>query len=122
MSFDIKRGDTLPILEGVVKDDKGNPLDLGGCTVTFAVRKVGKTVALIDAPATIVNAAAPVGDPDRGRVQYIWRTGDTGTLLGAGSFEGEFQVRQADATKIGTAPGDGYIDIQVLADIAAPRT
>ncbi len=120
-TFYIKRGDTLPVIEGVITDENGDPLGLAGCTVRFGVRKEGKKVALLDQPAVIVNASAPVGHIDRGRVRYLWQPGDTGTTLGAGDFEGEFQVTLASGD-IGTAPNDSYIGIVVTADIAAPST
>ena len=110
-TFYIKLGDRLPSLGCTLLDDTGTAQDVPGATVKFAVRRKGVPVTLLDASATVVTAAS-------GIVRYDWAVGDTGTLLGVGNFEGEFQVTLANG-KVGTFPGDGYIPIVVTRDIAA---
>ena len=46
-------------------------------------------------------------------MKYVWQTGDTDT---AGTFQGEFEVTYTSG-EIETFPNDGYIGIEVLADI-----
>lgn len=110
-TFYIKLGDRLPSLGCTLLDDTGTAQDVTGATVKFAVRRKGVPVTLLDASATVVTAAS-------GIVRYDWAVGDTGTLLGVGNFEGEFQVTLTNG-KVGTFPGDGYIPIVVTRDIAA---
>lgn len=117
-TFYIKAGDREPVLDGVCYDENNQPVGLAGASVKLGVRRAGGKVALLTATATIVNDSAPVGHVDRGRVRYAWADGDTTTVLGPGEYEAEFQVMLSNGKK-GTFPGDGYIAITVLRDIAS---
>lgn len=110
-TFYIKKGDRLPVLGVTLLDATATAQDVTGATVKFAVRRKGRSTTLLDASATVVTAASGV-------VQYEWVDGDTDTLLGEGTFEGEFQVTLLNGKKA-TFPSDGYIPIIVLADVAA---
>lgn len=109
-TFYIKKGDRLPSLGVTLLDSAGTAQDVTGATVKFAVRRKGNKTTLLDATATIVTAAS-------GIVQYDWASGDTDTLLGEGTFDGEFQVTLANGKKA-TFPGDGYIEIVILSDVS----
>lgn len=108
--FTIKRNDLLPALEVVLRDADGNPVDLTNATsCVFHMRNTDdKTMKVTDGPCQF--------DSDRttGKVTYAWSGTDTDT---AASFVGEFQVTWSGG-KIQTFPSIGYIDIDVVEDLA----
>jgi hypothetical protein len=112
-TFYIKTGDRLPSLQVVCLGADGVARDLTGASVTFAVRRKGSRTTLLSGDAVLVTPASGV-------VRYDWGATDT-TTLGPGSFEGEFQVVLSNG-KVGTFPGDGYIAIEILRDIAPAPT
>lgn len=97
--------DALPQIQATLTDESGNPIDLTGYTVQFAMR------LWYDAANTLgPNAAQIIGDPTLGTVQYVlnstdlqgavtgvyaaqWRVTDSsGNIMHVQA--GEFEVRQ----------------------------
>lgn len=99
-TFYLKADDTAPILETVLKDSSGTPIDLTGADVRFAMLEPRGAVVTIDTGATI-------SDADNGEVRYPWADGDTTT---PGRYRAEFVVTYQDGT-VETFPNVGYHDI-----------
>lgn len=101
--FYIKQGDTLPTLDVTLVQANRKPLSLVGATgVTFRMRNSAGE-AVIESPATIVDAS-------KGKVCYRWGSTDTAE---AGRYEAEFQVDFDGETQ--TIPNTDYIDISIVA-------
>lgn len=104
-TFEIKQGDTAPVLETVLLDGDEEPLDL-----TSAI-SVGFTMVLADHPRTrVLDYATADFDADTtGTVRYPWQPGDTDV---AGTYNIEwtpiFPVIGAM-----TVPSRGYDTVQV---------
>lgn len=104
--FTIKQSDTLPVLSATLKDAAGAAIDLTGATVTFRMRRRGRTGPLkIDAAATVVSALA-------GTVQYAWASGDTDT---PGSYDAEFRLTLPAGQE--TVPNGNNLDIEVVSAV-----
>ena len=73
----------------------------------FIMTLTGATVPKVNTGATVVSATA-------GTVRYDWASDDTNT---AGLYRAEFEVTFAGGIKR-TFPGDDYLYVQVLADLA----
>lgn len=98
--FYIKAGDTLPNIRGELLDDRGNPADVSGSSITFVLEKRdGSNV--ISEPGSLVNGG------EDGMVEYQWSTGDTNT---PGAYRAEFVVDYGDGNKE-TFPNKDYIDV-----------
>ena len=93
--FTLKVGDTAPDIEAILSDTNG-PVDLTGCTIVFRMSPDGGGNVLLEASATIVDAAA-------GHVKYSWQTGDTDT---ASTNKAEWKVTFPSG-KIATFPRGG---------------
>jgi hypothetical protein len=106
--FSLKSGDTSPALTVTCSFSDGTLQDLTGAAVTFALRYPNGAIKVADA------AAAIVGAPANGVVQYIWLTGDTDT---PGNFEGEFHVTLSGG-KIVSFPDAAYLEIAILPRVA----
>jgi len=107
MTFYIKQNDTGPAMLATLQDASGNAINLVGASVRFHMRSVMGGNPVVDAAATVVNAAA-------GTVRYSWIAADTNTV---GSYQAEFQVTYADAS-VETFPNDSYIAVEIIDDIA----
>jgi len=107
MTFYIKQNDTSPSMVATLQDADGDVIVLTGASVRFHMRTIGSTNATVDAAAVIV-------DETNGIVRYDWDAADTDTV---GSYQAEFEVTYADAS-IETFPNDGYIRVEIKADIA----
>jgi hypothetical protein len=107
--FTVKRNDRGPRLLYVCTFSDGSIFDLTTATaVKFGMRRAGGTGAKINADAIFVDRPGAVVGYDPGATDF-----DTD-----GEFDAEFQVSfPGSATPI-TFPGDGYIRIVVLPDIA----
>ena len=112
--FTMKRGDTAPVLERRLLDERGAPLDLSeeGTEVLFRMRVAdGGLLKVDDAEAEIVNAK-------KGHVRYVWAEGDTDL---AGTFDAEFIVTytgEAEPTEIRTLPSSRYYRVEILSTLA----
>jgi len=88
---------------------------LAGATARFLMRDANdRTSVVIDAAATIVNAAAVAPDPDLGRITYSWGALDT---LQPGKFDVEVEVTFAGGI-VETFPNVGYHQAVIQDDIA----
>jgi len=96
MAFTIKRGDTSPSIQSILKDAAGVAIDLTGATVSLHMKAVGESTLKIDEAMTIVNATSGV-------VRYDWSSSDTNT---AGTYYVEFEVTKAD-NSVETFPNNG---------------
>jgi hypothetical protein len=108
--FSIKQNDLLPILEAILQDVNGNPVDLGpASSIVFHLREEGDASLKIEDGVVETDA-----NPKTGKVTYSWVDTDTDTN---GLFLGEFEVTWAGA-KLQTFPSVGYISIAVIDDLA----
>ena len=101
----IKRGDTRNCIKAVLKDARGAPVDLTGCSVRFYMAPLNR--------AAIISRAAHVEDAAAGEVWLVWASGDTDT---SGVYRAEFEVVYQDGRRE-TFPNDGYISIQIIDDL-----
>lgn len=107
MSFQIKKGDTLPALECVIQAPAGSALDLtSAVAVKFIMSPRAGGTPKVDRAATIVT-------PGEGRVKHVWQAADTDT---AGSFIAEWEVDWGGGNKQ-TFPRSDYIAIQIIKDL-----
>jgi hypothetical protein len=119
--FEIKANDRLPIIEAVLGygapavqadlDDLATALADPATVVSFIMRKQGDPAAKVDAPATVVDAAAR-------RVRYDWLAVDTDT---PGSYQAEWEVIFPSG-KPQTFPLRTYHSIDILADLDGDGT
>ena len=107
MSFYIKKNDTSPAFQAILKDGAGDPINLDGATVRFHMKTISGTTSVVDASASIITASSGV-------VRYNWDALDTAN---AGSYQAEFEVTYPDAA-VETFPNDGYIRVEIISDIA----
>lgn len=105
--FEIKRGDTGPVLETVLIDGEGLPVDL-----TSAI-SVGLTMTLATNPRTPVLVAAACGfAPDTsGAVSYAWSAANTAVV---GLYDIEWTVIWP-ANLVMTFPSRGFDKVRVNA-------
>ncbi len=68
MAFFIKRNDTSPAIQAVLKDGSDNVVNLTGTTVNFHMRKIGATTAKVDGSANIY-------DDTGGHIYYTLKKG-----------------------------------------------
>lgn len=107
MSYAIKQGDRLPVLDATITKADGTALDLStALSITFRMRNVNARPTgafVVEAPATIVDAVS-------GRVRYSWASGDSNT---PGQYAGEFVVVFPGPLQQ-TVPTSGYLSIVVV--------
>lgn len=106
MSFQIKRGDTLPALECIIQAPTGTALSLAGATVKFLMKARTGGALKVDRAAVIV-------DPTAGHVKHDWQAADTDT---AGGYFGEFEVTWSGGGKQ-TYPRADYLRIEITNDL-----
>lgn len=107
-TFNIKKGDTEPSLEAVLRDSQRQPRDLSNADeVRFHMKHVSTQDVTVDASAAIMTAS-------EGRVVYDWSAGDTDL---AGRHEAEFEVTY-DGGDVETFPNSGSIEVYVDEDLA----
>lgn len=114
--FILRKGDTASPLESVLVSDDGEPVDLAGATVRFALAPAGGGALIVDyAVADVVAPGAELGDPNRGRVRYgtPWLPAEVDE---AGLYLGEWQVTFADDT-VQTFPNEGYLVVAITEDV-----
>lgn len=100
--FHIDVGQTTPALEAACIDEDGHLVHLGGCSVTFTLRRLGGAV-IFTRSATIVSAPT-------GYVRYQWQAGDTTT---EGRYLGQFTATFPSLDVI-DFPSDRFIRVEVL--------
>ena len=103
--FEIKEDDTLPLLETVLLDGNGEPVDLtAAVSVKFSMR-------LDTHPRTIVlnEVAAAFSPTASGEVSYAWAAGNTAT---EGLYVIEWVVRWGAGGRA-TFPSKGFDKVRV---------
>lgn len=103
--FIIKRRDTSPIYRGILKDGKGDIVNVTGATVRFHMFDQDGVVK-VDA-AAVINAGAA------GDVQYEWIADDTDT---AGFYDTEFEVTYSGG-RIETFPNNSFDRVHIGKDL-----
>lgn len=86
VDFQLKQGDTLPLLEGTAEDANG-PVDISGATAA-RLHVVRGTTVIVNAPVTIIDDGTL---SLRGKWEYEWQVSDTDTELGTYDFELEVE-------------------------------
>lgn len=106
IDFKIGQGMQFPVITGVLQYGDGSliPLDVGGPTVTFTMRREGYPTPKINAqPATIVNVSTS-------QVEYDFLAPDTNE---PGQYLGFWTVTYGTGKKV-MVPDDGFIYIAVV--------
>jgi hypothetical protein len=98
-------GDTTPPLVQTWTDENGNPVDLTGWALSFALQDQARVNAPI-AGGTIVVTNTPSGTP--AVMSMAWAAGNTAI---AAFYDGEFTATKAGASM--SWPRDRYLVIQV---------
>ena len=101
----IKQGDLYPPIEATLSDANG-AVDLTGASVRFIMLRRRGRVELVNADATIMDAAT-------GSIRYQWVAGDTDEV---GDHLAEFEVTFAD-TRVATWPNGGHLIVSVVRDL-----
>ena len=83
--FYIKQNDLLPVLEAILQDIHGNPVDLSNASnIVFHLREENDATLKIEDGVVVIDT-----NPKTGKVTYSWISTDTDTN---GLFLGEFEV------------------------------
>lgn len=109
MNVQLKRNDTLDIIDYTIRDEDNQPVNLSGSTVKFVMGKKNKMI--VNSPAIIDNAAS-------GEVSYQLKPEDT---LVSGNFQAEFEVTFSDG-KVKTYPNNGYIIVTIQPNLDNNKT
>jgi hypothetical protein len=112
----MKRGDTAPIFDAILRDSNGDALDLAvGDVATFWMRDAAppRATKIAGSAMVIVAPGAAVGSVDRGRVTYAWAAADTDT---PGKFDAEVELTRAGGT-VETFPNVGAHRVEIGQDI-----
>lgn len=107
--FYIKRGDTLPIIQGTLVDADDEPIDLTNADVRFKMRPVPPNKG-----GNINEEATVVGTASEGVARYTWQAGDLDDI--DGDFWGEFEATLQGGGVV-TCPNDGYFLIRITRDV-----
>jgi len=107
MAFYIKRGDTSPSILMKCEDGQGNAVDISDASARFHMSRLGSSVAKVDAPASIIDAA-------NGLVRYDWVSDDTDT---SGPYWCEVEVSFLNGD-VETFPNNSYERIDIKDDLA----
>lgn len=105
--FVMKRNDTSPAIEMQLLSNAGSAVPISGATVRFHMKNAQTQEIVINAVATIVNAAT-------GIVKYEWDSLDT---LTSGRYLAEWEVTYSDS-RIETFPNNGNQVIVITDDLA----
>jgi len=101
----IKQGDTGPDIEATLSNADGAE-NLSGASVKCIIRPTSGGAAIVDAAASIVEAAS-------GTVKYVLQEGDTDD---AGDYLVEWEVTFSGGT-IQTYPNDGYQTLLITREL-----
>lgn len=106
--FNIKQGDTRPLLKAVLEDGNGDPLDVSGASgISFRMRKADGTPHSYK----VSKAAALTTDGTDGAVEVTFTAVETNE---DGEFYGEFVINWG-SSNFQTMPSEGYITVFVRA-------
>lgn len=109
-TFEIKQGDTAPVLETVLIDNYGNPVDLTSL-VSLGIRlvMVGAPFLHVFGDGDYDLGVAEFEADETGVVRYRWQAGDTDV---SGTYKLEW-VGVWPASQIMTFPSRGYDKVQI---------
>jgi hypothetical protein len=106
--FFLTAGDLLPIIEGTLEDEHGDPIDLSAASaVTFSVQSSGIASTMFS--ASVAFSTATVG-ASAAHVEHHWNSGTVPTA--PGFYQGQWRVTQSSGKKL-TVPNPGYVPITV---------
>lgn len=105
--YEMKRNDTRPRPDALLRFSDGSIPDLTGASVKFIARDVTSSVVKIDATATIT-------DVPTAAVEYAMTADDSDT---AGTYYCEWEVTFAD-TSVQTFPTRSFDRLRIRGDIA----
>jgi hypothetical protein len=106
MAFTIKKGDTSPSIQSILKDSAGVAVNITGATVKLHMKAVGSSSLKVDQTMTIVDASG-------GIVKYDWSSSDTDTV---GTYYVEFEVTKADSS-VETFPNNGNAVVVITSSL-----
>ncbi len=106
-NYTIKRNDTRPAINVVLSDAAGAINLTGAKAVHIYLRSDTKLIK---------TGAMEVTDAAAGKAKYVWQAGD---LAVEGTYKMEFEVTWEDDS-VQTIPNDGYLSLEVVADLAQP--
>jgi len=106
-TFYIKKGDTSPDIQTILRDVNNNPVNLTGASYVFIMRKK------FDGDVKINETATLVGPPSNGTLKYIWDVGDTDE---AAFYDVEWEVTFAGGA-IETFPNSTYDEVKIYEDL-----
>ena len=106
MAFNLKKGDTSPLMLSTLKSSDGTVIDLSNTSVLFEMKLTSRTDVKISAAAQFI-------EPDLGTVRYSWAATDT---QHSGWYKAEFKVTYQDNT-IETFPNENFFWVNVYEDI-----
>jgi len=111
-TFVLKRGDTLPILEVVLKNPDGSVHDLTGSTDW-------KLHVKLATGAVVTRTMTKQGADVLGTLRYVWVAADwnAGGLVG-NLFDHHMEYEVIAGTNRLTFPNDGYDVLRILPDLA----
>lgn len=113
----MKTGALQPPYRAVIRRADRQPIDLSLVDhVNFVMRQRRTGLAIIDAPAVILQEGDFATGINVGLCQYDWQPGDTDI---AGIYRAEFTLLDADNEPLATVPNDSYQEVQILGNLAA---
>lgn len=104
-TFRIKQGDLAPSLAVQLRDESGDT-DTSAATGYFILSSSKSGAGQLFRSACTINNST-------GSVQYDWASGDTDYT--PGEYYGEFEITVAGKPR--TYPVNGYIKVQIIADL-----
>lgn len=112
--FFIKRNDTLPRIESLLKYSDGKPVSLVGAQQVQFVYKLVRPLGSLSEPNSAVVKIGTILDAQQGKVAYQWLPGDTTT---PGQYQAEWRITFAGGGQL-TIPNDGtHITIQIVSSL-----
>jgi len=113
----MKTGALQPPYRATIRRADKSALDLLGAGVdhaNFVMRQRRTGVAIVDAPATILQEGDAETGTDVGVCSYDWQVGDTDI---SGIYRGEFALYDASNELLAVVPNDSYQDICILGNL-----
>jgi len=111
-TYTVKRRDTAPVIQDVLLDKDGSPVNATGATIRFHMASWDLTTVVVAAGAVTGWNGAALGAA--GQFEYAWASGD---VVAAGVYKAELEVTYANG-KIETFPNEGFAVVNIPADLA----
>ncbi|MCU4744503.1 hypothetical protein [Natronoglomus mannanivorans] len=103
-SFHLKKGDTAPSLEAILRDDGSEPVDLTEADVWLRLQEPR-------GGGLVLKSGVSVIDEEQGHVRYVWSESD-GDTEQTGRHRADFIVKYPDGAQE-TFPNDGFHDVVI---------